>query len=103
MRLRPNKSKKDHLQKERMKAFAGPFEEYRNIIEKNKPFYSPIVYKALSDILEKCYSERINFENSERDRHVNFKEAMENRQQIIVAIDFACESIRNRINEIKVV
>lgn len=109
MRLRPTldyidpKQSNEDRQRERLQAFAGPFENYRDIIEKNKPFYSPIVYKALADILEKCYGESIDFEYAERDSREYFKEARKNEKQIVEAIDFACEAIRNRINEIKIV
>lgn len=98
----PEQTREERI-RNRLKAFAGPFETYRKLIEKYKPFYSPNVYLALSEILEKCYGESIGVEYVERKRSEYFKEARENQKQIVEAIDSSCEEIRKRIEEVKVI
>lgn len=112
MRLRPtldsidpneqNESKEERMRR-RLKAFGERFESYRDLIEKNKPFYSESVYTGLMDVLEKCCGESIDCEYIERKGSEYFKEARENQAQIVEAIEATCNSIRSRIQEVKVV
>lgn len=98
----PAQSKEDRMQ-ERLSAFIEPFNKFLSTVEKNKPFYSPSVYASLSNILKLCRDERIDFEYIERSKKEYFEEAKKNREDILKSINQACEEIRGRINEVKVI
>jgi hypothetical protein len=108
-RLRPTldyvdpKQPKEELMRERIAAFAEPFNGYLDIIEKNKPFYSEKVYEALYEILKQCHGERVDYEYTERNQAEYFQEARANHEKMVQAIDEACEKIRERINEVKII
>ena len=99
--INPDQSEEERT-KERLNAFYAPFQEFRNVIEKNKPFYSSKVYESLEAVLEVCYGESVDFEYKERKKSEYYKEARENHKKIIESIDRTCEAIRNRNNEVSV-
>jgi len=55
------------------------------------------------DVLDKCHAERIDYEYRERPRKEYFEEARKNHQEIVESIDAACQAIRNRVSEVRVV
>ncbi|WP_148045461.1 hypothetical protein [Salinisphaera orenii] len=95
----PNETE-DERKKKRLADFSKPFTDYRDVVEKNRPFYSPEVYERLDEVLHLCYDESVDFEYTERDTSEYFKEARRNRDQIVAAIDVTCEKIRKRINSV---
>lgn len=97
----PNESKEE-LMKRRIGAFVEPFNAYRDVIEKSKPFYSENVYSALSDVLTRCHTEVIDYEYTEQPHKEYWAEARKNHEAILKAIDAACQSIRTRIAEVRV-
>lgn len=98
----PNESKEERM-KRRKGAFVEPFNACRDAIEKSKPFYSENVYAALSEVLTQCHIEVIDFEYTERPNKEYWAEARKNHESILKAIDAACQSIRTRIMEVRIV
>ncbi|MDP1864310.1 MAG: hypothetical protein Q8K52_10440 [Thiobacillus sp.] len=88
--------------KRRMGAFAAPHNTYLEVVHKNKPFYPEKVYAALDEVREKCRTEVDDYEYIERPRKEYWAEARKNREEILTAIDAACEAIRTRIAEVRV-
>lgn len=99
-RVDSNETKEQRMQK-RTAAFGEPYNAFLDVVEKNKPFYPPSIYKALSAVREKCRHELINYEYVERPRIEYYKEAQKNHEEIIQLIEGACDSIRNRVTEVQ--
>ena len=99
--LDPNESKEDRM-KRRIGAFVAPYNAFRELIEKNKPFYPEKVYAAMDAILEKCRIEVINYEYTERPHSEYWKEAQKDQTEIIALIEVACLVIRQRIADVRV-
>lgn len=96
----PNETKEQRMQK-RMAAFREPYNEFLDIVEKNKPFYPPTIYEALSAVREKCHHELIDYEYVDRPGSEYYKEARTNHDEIIQLIEGACECIRNRVTQVQ--
>jgi hypothetical protein len=94
-------SREDRM-KRRMGKFVAPYNAYLEVIEKNKPFYPLGVYAALAEVREKCRIEVIDCEYIERPHKEYWAEARKNQQDIVGAIENACDAIRNRVAEVRV-
>ncbi len=102
-RYDPNEDKNERIQK-RLGNFGRAAEAYRDVIEKNKPFYAAEVYRCLFDVLDKCHTESIEYEQGdEPDPREYWEGQRKNHSEINKAIEQACESIRNRIWAISVI
>lgn len=97
----PKEPKEDRMLS-RMNAFVEPFNAYRDLIEKSKPFYAEEVYKALLSVRDECHSERIDYEYTERSNREYYSEARKNHAAILTSIEAACQAIRNRVAEVRV-
>ncbi len=97
----PSESKQDRM-KRRIGAFVAPYNAFRELIEKNKPFYPEKVYGAMDAVLEKCRIEVINYEYTERPHGEYWKEAHEAQAEIVALIENACLVIRQRISDVRV-
>lgn len=97
----PNESDESRMRK-RIAAFRTPYNAFLDVIEKNKPFYPPVIYDALSDVREKCRHEVIEYENLDSRKLDYYIDAMKNHARIIELIEVACTAIRNRITEVSV-
>lgn len=95
-----NETKEERMQK-RIEAFREPHNTLLDVVEKNKPFYPPKIYDALSAVREKCRHELIDYEYVERPTSEYYKEARKNHEEILSLIEIACEAIRNRITEVQ--
>ena len=96
----PNETREQRIQK-RMAAFTEPYNSFLDVVEKNKPFYPPAIYEALSAVREKCHHELIDYEYHERPRSEYYKEARKNHENIIQLIEITCEAIRSRVTEVQ--
>lgn len=97
----PKEPKEDRL-KRRLTAFQGNFNALREQVEKNKPFYAQSVYDKLTTVIDLCHSEAIDAEYQERPSREYWQEAEKSRNDILVAIDETCESIRSRVSSVRV-
>jgi hypothetical protein len=96
----PTETKAQRMQK-RMKAFTEPYNSFLDVVEKNKPFYPPAIYDALSAVREKCHHELIDYEYVERPGSEYYKEARRNHEEIIELIENTCHAIRMRVTEVQ--
>lgn len=99
-RLDLNETKEDRMRK-RVAAFTAPYNALLDLVEKNKPFYPPAIYEALSAVREKCRHELIDYEYVERPNLEYYKEARKNQEEILQLIEEACEAIRKRVTEVQ--
>ncbi|MCW9705795.1 hypothetical protein [Fodinibius salsisoli] len=98
----PNKTEEERI-KERLSNLQEAFIDFRDTIEKNKPFYSKEVYKKLDEIRHICRKEAIQYQHTSQDWEKYWKSQEENREKITSLIDEGCELIRNRIKSLKIV
>ncbi len=98
----PNESDEERKSR-RMKEFSDAFHPFRDSIEENKPFYPESVYLALSEVLSTSHKELISFNYQKRDSMKYWDEAVKNQKEIVSLIDIACESLRQRFENVKVV
>ena len=109
MRLRPildtvdPSEPEEQIIKKRLTRFGEAAEAYRDVIEKNRPFYAEGVYTHLSDVLDKCHTESIDYQYKQRDLKDYWESAQKNRNEIIDSIEKSCTSIRSRINDLSAV
>lgn len=97
----PKEAREERLRK-RLREFGPAFEALRDIVEKNKPFYSVSVYERLQNVITLCYEESVAAEYLERPHGDYWKEAKANREAITAAVDETCEEIRSRISSVVV-
>jgi hypothetical protein len=86
----------------RISEFVTPFNAYSKMVEANKPFYPQAVYEALVAVRDKCRSEVIDYEHSDRRTAEYWKGAMSSHKEILELIESACTTIRARISEVRV-
>lgn len=109
LRLRPVYEKTDSEMTEeeiklaKLNLFVERYNDFYEVLEKNKPFYSKLVYSSLKDVTDICYSEFVDFDVLIIGDKDYWKIAIKNRKKIIELIELTCESIRNRIEEVKVI
>lgn len=107
MRLRPMldyvdpKKTREEIIRERLSVFGEKYNEFAAVILQNKPFYPQSVFDVLDSVIEKCRHESIDSEHIERKNSEYYKEAQENRREIIGLIDNACTTIRDRLTEVR--
>jgi hypothetical protein len=93
----PNESKHDWMSR-RVKAFQDQYTAFLDVIEKNKPFYPPTIYKALSDVRNECMLVMLDIGNAENPSpHL---QARTKQQRLSAVIEAACEAIRRRVSEV---
>lgn len=98
----PNQPEEERI-KERLQKFGPAFMTYRDIIEKNKPFYAESVYEKLFKVLELCHTEAIEYQfKDDRNLKDYWEGQRKNHVAINKAIDDSCESIRKRIESLSV-
>ena len=107
MQLRPlmdyvdPKKTREEVIRERLQVFGEKYNQFAAVILHNKPFYPQSVFDVLDRVIEKCRHESIDSEYIERNNSEYYKEAQENRQEIIGLIDNACTKIRDRLAEVR--
>jgi hypothetical protein len=95
----PKETREERLKK-RLQEFSPAFGALRDLVEKNKPFYSASVCDRLQNVIKRCYEESVAAENHERSHSEYWKEAKANCEAITAAVDETCEEIRSRISSI---
>ena len=102
--LRPMLDQAEPDLKERIEKFGQAFTIYRDLIEKNKPFYAESVYEKLYKVLDLCHTEAIEYQSKDDS---NIKEYWQgqrkNHEAINTAIEDGCMSIRNRIENLSII
>ncbi len=91
----------DDRKKERLKTYSEKFELYRNVVQKNKPFYAQSIYDAAFKVMMLAADEKDAYaiRNPEQ-RPLNadyWKHALQNQQAIIRESEAVCEAIRARV------
>ena len=108
MRLRPAmdyvdpKKSREEIIRERLCVFGEKYNQFATLIEQNKPFYPQSIFNVIDSVCEKCRHESIDSEYIERKNSEYYKEAQENRKEIISLIDDVCTTIRSRLAEVRV-
>ena len=99
----PSKSEEERIE-DRLSEFHPALIEYRDVLEKNRPFYEVKVYESLNEILKLCYSEAVDYKLTPKGEFKEYwKSQKENRDSILTAIDESCELIRTRIQSLSVI
>lgn len=99
----PNQPENEII-KEKLKQFSNEYIAYRNLIEKNKPFYAKSVYEELYKILRLCHSEATGYKSVDGSNlEVYWSAQLKNHEEISAAIDEGCEAIRDRIESLSVI
>lgn len=94
-------SKEDRVRR-RLGSVAGPYNDFSNLIENNRPFFPEKVYEALVSVRNKCLDEISDSEFTDSPHKEYWAEARKNHSEIIDLINQACETIRSRIAEVRV-
>jgi hypothetical protein len=98
----PKEPEEERIRK-RLIQFGETFKVYRDLIEKNEPFYSKKVYLSLSKVLELCYGEAVDYEfKDDKNLKEYWQQQRKNREIIYKAIDDSCETIRSRIESLSI-
>ncbi len=98
----PKESEEERI-RNRLSKFGDAFKVYRDLIEKNKPFYSEKVYLSLSKVLESCYGSAVDYEfKDDKNLKEYWEQQRKNNGIIYKAIDDSCEIIRNRIESLSI-
>ena len=98
----PKESKEERVAR-RIGECREPYNAFLEIIEKSKPFFPAQVYSSLDAVREQCRLELIDCEYVDRSHSEYWKEARKNRDELLRLIDGACEAIRTRIADVRVV
>jgi hypothetical protein len=89
--------------KRKIAAFTEVYDMYIDVMEKNKPFYSPEVYLALTEVRDRCDDEAADAGEIERlGLNEYWTQAERNREGVIASIERACEAIRTRIARVRI-
>lgn len=97
----PNETKEER-QKRRLAKAREAFGVVQEQVEKNKPFYVPDVYDKARQVIALCHKEAVYSDYTERPSHEYWKEAMENQDKILAAIEDVCSAIRDRVWDVRV-
>lgn len=83
---------------QRSHRFALAHDEFRKVMEHNKPFYPPEIWKELLEVMNLCWGEAVYYGvfDPRQDREYWLK-AMDNAKAINEQIDKTCEVIRSRL------
>lgn len=95
--LREDETYDDRKQK-RLQTFSEKYEEYKNVVQKNKPFYPQSIHDAAFKVMRLAAGEADAYEIRDPDRRpLNadyWKQALEHRLAIITESETVCEAIR---------
>lgn len=92
---------REEIIRERLSVFGEKFNKFAAVILQNQPFYPQSVFDVLDSVIEKCRHESIDSEHIKRKNTDYYKEAQENRREIVWLIDNACITIRDRLTEVR--
>ena len=88
----------DDRKKERLQTFSTKYAEYKNVVQKNKPFYQPTIYDAALKVLRLTANEADAYAIRDPDRRpLNadyWEKALQNQQTIITESETVCDAIR---------
>lgn len=94
---------KEERQERRLANFGKHFRAYRDSVDKNRPFYAPVVWEQLQDLKASLHGEAVDYQYTSREEAEYWKEAMENSKEISEQIDRICTAIRSRLEKLAIV
>jgi len=98
-----NPSESDEERKiKRLKRFVDSINEFTDLTDKNRPFYSEIVFESMNKLWKLAHSESVWYKRQDPYSNEYWETAQKNRDEILSEIEKCCEIIRQRIGSIRV-
>ena len=99
--INPEESEKERKTR-RLTNFGRAIEEFTDVTDKNRPFYSEDVYKSMEKLRKLTYSEAVEYKHLDPHDDKYWDKAQQNGEAILTEIEQCCKIIRGHIGSIRV-